>query len=112
MGFNGFSLVISLVLAASASKRPLSLGEALVAGQFQQAIVDLSMQLHRNTLTREAAIAVLLAFVNPSLVTLAAAMRLALFSSSGAVGRLIEHLRHAEGRVPTILFVSERGSNR
>jgi hypothetical protein len=107
MGFHGLSLVIAIILEAC---RPKTIGEAMAAGAFTHVIFDLSMQLHRNHFTREAVIAVLLAFLEPSRANVAAAMRLALFSKKGAVGQVLTHLRRTEGVLPAVWFISERGS--
>jgi hypothetical protein len=107
MGLHDLSLLIALILGAC---RPKTIGEAMAAGAFTHVIFDLSMQLHRNHFTREAAIAVLLAFLEPSRANVAAAMRLALFSKTGAVGQVLTHLRRTEGVLPAVWFISERGS--
>ena len=109
MGLHDLSLLIALILGAC---RPKTIADALATGGFTHAVFDLSMLIHRHHFTREASIAVLLAFLEPSRANVAAALRVAFFSKTGVLGGILRHLCRAKegGTMPPVWFISERGS--
>ena len=81
MGFTDFSLLISLLVAVSRTNKPRVLADCL--GNVDELAIDLSWMLHRSALSRHCAIAILLAFCEPTPANIATAISIALCSDTG-----------------------------
>jgi hypothetical protein len=108
MGFRDISLLIGVLLSASVAN---SLASVLAVGGYTALVVDLSWLLHSQSLSREAAAAVLLAHFQPTPDTISAAISLALFSSKACVAKLLAQLLKRGSAAPKLVLVSERASS-
>ncbi len=108
MGLRDVSLLIGVFLSASVAE---SLAKVLADGEYKALVADLSWLFHCQSLSREAAAAVLLAHFQPSADTISTAISLALFSSKACVAKLLAQLRELGADAPKLLLVSERASS-
>ena len=110
MGFKNLSIVTELVLAQH-DCRAGALAEVVTRAGLSTLIVDGSMLLHHRPLTREAALAVLLAHVHPTAGNIASAATLAEFSSESSFGTLLLRLQDVPlGQLQKVTLVLERAS--